>query len=57
MRKSLLLLLMGAFLVATTGCSSSTTPGVENDQEKEVSSDSTPIETPLLDTLDFVDQE
>ena len=56
MRKSLLLLLMGAFLVFTTACSSSTTPEVESDQEV-ISSDSGLIETPLLDTIDSVDQE
>ncbi len=56
MRKSLLLLLMGAFLLVTTACSSSTTPEVESDQEI-LSSDSGLIENPLVDTLDFVDQE
>jgi uncharacterized protein YcfL len=55
MKRSLLLLLMGAFLVFTTGCSNST-PEVVNDQ-KVISSDSTSIESPLLDTIDFVDQE
>jgi uncharacterized protein YcfL len=56
MKKSFLLLLMGAFLLVTTACSSSTIPEVVNDQEV-ISSDSTPIETPLLDTIDFVGQE
>jgi uncharacterized protein YcfL len=47
---------MGAFLVVTTGCSSSTTPEVESDQEI-LSSDSGLIESPLLDTIGFVGQE
>lgn len=56
MKKSFLLLLMGAFLLVTTACSSSTIPEVESDQEI-LSSDSGLIENPLLDTIDSVDQE
>ena len=47
---------MGAILLVTTACSSSTTPEVESDQEV-ISSDSGLIETPLLDTIKFTDQQ
>jgi len=47
---------MGAFLLVTTACSTSTTSEVVNDQE-EVSSDSGLIETPLMDTIKFTDQQ
>ena len=49
MRKSLLLLLMGAFLVFTTACSNST-PEVD---DQEVISDSVLVESPLVDTINF----
>jgi hypothetical protein len=53
MKRSFLLLLMGAFLFITTSCSNST-PEVE---EEIIVSDSELIEAPLVDTISFIDQQ